>query len=68
MFLKDRVSRPSEQYRNTSAMGKNGKKDGCLRFNKGKCTAGMGCHYEHRCLHCGKFGHGEHICRKKAQG
>ena len=33
---------------------------------KGLCTAGHGCKYDHRCLECGKFGHGAHICRNKA--
>ena len=39
-----------------------------MRFNKGKCTAGLSCKYDHRCLECGKFGHGEHICRNKKSG
>ena len=39
------------------------KKEICKRFNKGKCTQGYRCHYDHRCLNCGKFGHGAHICR-----
>ena len=42
-----------------------GRKEICRRFNEGKCTAGLSCKYDHRCLECGKFGHGEHICRKK---
>ena len=42
---------------------KKGKKEVCKRFNKGLCTAGLSCKYDHRCLKCGKFGHGEHICQ-----
>ena len=44
------------------------KKEECRRFNKGKCTAGMGCRFDHHCLECGKFGHGAHICRRKQSG
>ena len=35
----------------------------CHRFNKGKCTNGNNCKYEHRCTipACGKYGHGVHI-------
>ena len=36
----------------------------CKRFNKGKCSNGIRCHYEHKCLYCHKLGHGMHICRK----
>ena len=36
----------------------------CRRFNRGKCNFGPGCKYEHRCLNCGKFGHGLHNCRR----
>ena len=42
-------------------------KEICKRFNKGKCHSGSSCRYDHRCLNCGKFGHGAHICRKKSQ-
>ena len=31
-------------------------------------VTGSACQYEHRCLNCGKFRHGEHICQKKGQG
>ena len=40
------------------------KKDTCHRFNKGKCTYGLKCRFEHRCNTCNKWGHGAHICRK----
>ena len=44
-------------------------KEPCRRFNKGKCTNGTNCKYEHHCTvsGCGKFGHGVHICRKRIQ-
>ena len=41
------------------------KKEICQRFNRGQCTAGHSCHYDHWCMGCGKFGHGLHICRNK---
>ena len=36
----------------------------CYRFNRGKCTYGVNCKFEHKCLACGKFGHGTHNCRR----
>ena len=44
-----------------------GKKEPCHRFNKGLCTAGASCKYDHRCTvkTCGKWGHGAHICCKR---
>lgn len=41
------------------------KKEICWKFNKGKCTRGDSCYRDHRCNFCGKFGHGEHVCRLK---
>ena len=38
--------------------------DSCKRFNRGKCTYGASCRYEHRCDYCRKFGHGMFNCRK----
>ena len=37
----------------------------CRRFNKGRCTFGLSCKFDHRCSvkKCGKFGHGAHQCR-----
>ena len=56
------------KFDNFSDRGKCKSKEICKRFNKGKCHSGSACHYEHRCLCCGKFGHGEHICRKHNSG
>ena len=39
--------------------------EACKRFNKGLCTAGRACKYDHHCLECGKFGHGAHNCHKR---
>ena len=64
MCLKDRLGSGKQNF------NKNGraKKETCQRFNKGLCTAGRSCRYEHKCLGCGKFGHGIHICRNKNPG
>ena len=64
MILKERLR---NDYNKTGSFNssKGGKKETCKRFNKGKCTSGLSCRYEHKCLNCGKFGHGAHICRKK---
>ena len=67
MCLKDRLKgKNQEDHRNQS--GKKVKiNEPCRRYNKGKCTYGTGCRYEHRCSvpKCGKFGHSSHICRKR---
>ena len=36
----------------------------CLDFNKGNCTYGNKCKFDHRCGFCSKFGHGTQSCRK----
>ena len=36
----------------------------CWRFNRGKCSYGMNCKFNHRCGVCSKFGHGAHSCHK----
>ena len=64
MLLKDRVRNNNNSL---FQKGSGGKKRGepCRRFNRGKCTFGLSCRYDHRCAvkKCGKFGHGAHICR-----
>ena len=61
MCLKDRI----EFVQSRSSNHQKGKKEICQRFNRGQCTAGKACKFDHRCLECGKFGHGQHICRQK---
>ena len=39
-------------------------KDICWCFNRGKCTYGFCCKFEHRCAICNKYGHGAYNCRK----
>ena len=40
------------------------RKDLCKRYNRGECTAGMECRYDHRCSYYFKFGHLVIHCRK----
>ena len=65
MLLKDRL----KQDFHKSGSSKGHKKQICKRFNRGTCTFGLSCRYEHRCEvpKCGKFGHGAHICRLRNQ-
>ena len=62
LCLKDKISNNFSQNK----QGNKGSKDICKRFNKGQCTAGRNCRYEHKCCGCGKFGHGVHICHNKS--
>ena len=70
MCLKDRIEHPDD-HRGSYPCGGNSKPGGkpskeiCKRFNKGMCTYGSKCIFDHRCAipKCGKFGHGAHICR-----
>ena len=61
MLLKDRIK--------TSEPGVAKKKEPCRCFNKGKCTFGLSCHYEHCCSEkkCEKFGHGAFQCRVRQE-
>ena len=61
--------RLKDKIRHDNFMGKTrGKsKEICKRFNRGKCHSGVSCNYDHRCLECGKFGHGAHICCNKTK-
>ena len=63
MIIKDRI-----KFAENNQFGKNKSKSGeiCKLFNRGKCTYGLSCRYEHRCAvkRCGKYGHGAHICHK----
>ena len=65
MILKDRVrSMDNKGQYQTNHVNKSNR-EACKCFNKGLCTAGRSCAYNHRCLECGKFGHGAHICRRR---
>ena len=59
IYLKDRLRNDGHNFHGSGGMPSNKrKKDACKRFNKGLCTAGLSCKYDHQCLGCGKFGHG----------
>ena len=64
MILKDRLKSTGDSQKSSNGFGQRHKKEICKCFNKGLCTAGTSCKYDHRCLECRKFGHGAHICRK----
>ena len=36
----------------------------CIDFNKGNCTYGPKCKFDHRCGMCNKYGHGSHACKR----
>ena len=63
MRLVDKVRSDSSASYNSPANPRSGKKV-CWRYNRGKCTYGFGCKFDHKCGVCGKHGHGAHICRK----
>ena len=65
MCLKDRV-KTNQGGSGMPASGKTKINEPCHRYNKGKCTYGLSCRYQHRCSvpKCGKYSHGAHICRR----
>ena len=69
MYLRDRVNAtPSHGQHNGN--GKQGNATGtsqrklCFDFNRGECTFGQHCHFDHHCSFCNKFGHSAMTCRK----
>ena len=71
MFLKDHLnSTPSGNGNRNNSNGTNNEHKSavsrclCFTFNRGECTYGSRCKFEHRCGFCGKFGHGTFNCRK----
>ena len=38
----------------------------CRSYNRGRCSFGRTCRYDHRCSYCFKFGHAIINCRKLA--
>ena len=66
MRLKDRNGHSggyASQGKSNEGRSKN-RRDVCWRYNRGRCSFGASCKFEHKCAVCGKFGHGVHICRK----
>lgn len=39
----------------------------CWKFNKGRCTYGAACEYDHRCSVCGGRNHGRSTCYKRGK-
>ena len=68
LYLKDRQKfHGSSMSRNVeSGVARNKKL--CYSFNKGKCTYGAKCKFDHKCGFCSKFGHGVFNCRKGGGG
>ena len=73
MFLKNHLSTTPTHNRyggngtqgNQGAEHKSGvSKRLCFTFNRGECTYGTKCKFDHRCGFCGKYGHGNYNCRK----
>ena len=65
MILKDRVRNENSYFQKGAPRSNKRDKEPCCRFNRGRCSFGLSCKYDHRCsVHkCGKFGHGTHICQ-----
>ena len=67
MRLKDRLHRNSDNVwtpNNANHKTGNNRSEPCHRFNRGKCSYGPKCKYEHRCNYCFKMGHSIVNCRK----
>ena len=63
--LKDRIKFDSPMAQDRGSFGNgNNSGGGCKRFNRGRCTYGATCKYEHRCFYCSKMGHGVIVCRQ----
>lgn len=54
----------NSKNRKSTSSGR-GKKDICRNFNRGKCSYGASCRYDHKCATCGRFGHNALQCRQK---
>lgn len=63
------ASNPSNnnpRFRKSGGNGKDkSKKEPCRNYNKGKCSYGAACRFDHRCSKCGKYGHNALNCRSK---
>ena len=67
MRLRDRVNGFENRTTgngNSSNNSRSNNRNICFKFNRGRCTYGMNCKFDHKCAICGKWGHGAHNCRK----
>ena len=71
--LKGRLSHHGGGYHNNNNHNHGGGTDGgntggrdrhCRRFQKGRCSYGANCRFEHKCKYCNKWGHGQSVCCK----
>ena len=75
LLLKEKLDRPHNSgafnfsNNHTKKRNSNGNRrdQTCWRFNKGKCSFGAGCRFEHKCGTCGKLDHGTNNCPKKKE-
>ena len=70
MILKDKLSHLNNNYQgqhNQDRKGNNGegpRRKLCFDYNRGICTFGKRCKFDHRCSFCKKYGHRSYCCRK----
>ena len=67
--MKDRLTSAafysqSNNGQKTNEPGVTKSKKLCCGFNKGKCTYGSKCKFDHRCGMCNRYEHGAHNCKK----
>ena len=76
--LKDKLKRQDNNFRvssdynrssnhsqnNQNQNSRSGGGGGCKRYNRGRCSFGSTCRYEHKCFYCNKAGHGVIVCRQ----
>ena len=66
--LKDRIHRGDFGFGGNQCGSGSGdrraRKEICWRYNRGRCSYGNNCKFEHKCAICLKFGHGSHVCRR----
>ena len=60
--MKDRIG--TFGNRNGQNKGNSGNKNICYKYNRGRCSFGFNCKFDHKCSICGKFGHGAYNCQK----
>ena len=69
VYLKDKVgNQNSPSHNHQSQKGNGAQKKICFDFNRGECTFGQRCRFDHRCSFCNKYGHGSFNCRKARRG
>ena len=68
ILLKDCLKHDMGPFQRQNYTKKGG--EPCRRFNRGKCTFGLSCKYDHHCSvkKCGKFGHRAFQCRMRNEG